>query len=56
MARAYDNDAHRIVYPMGIMRYGLKPAFKICSLKSALNKLLKQVFKSVIQHASREHR
>jgi len=31
MARAYDNDAHRIVYPMGIMRYVLKPALKICS-------------------------
>lgn len=28
MARAYDNDAHRIVYPMGIMRYGLKPVLK----------------------------
>lgn len=31
MARAYDNDAHLIVYPMGIMLYGLKPALKICS-------------------------
>lgn len=28
MARAYDNDAHLIVYPMGIMRYGFKPVLK----------------------------
>ena len=36
MARAYDNDAHLIVYPMGIMLYGLKQP-----LKSVLKKCLK---------------
>ena len=28
MVRAYNNDAHRIMYPMGIMRYGFKPVLK----------------------------
>lgn len=28
MVRAYNNDAHRIMYPMGIMRYDFKPVLK----------------------------